>query len=841
MFETVTPSRQLKQPIALVDRHHLDAVRQLDQAERAKLGQFMTPMPVAKFMASLFSKLDWQTIHLLDAGAGVGSLTTAVIETICSQVNHPDKVQATLYEIEPRLITYLHKTMQKCQIACQTIGIDFESEIVAKDFIHDASGILAYTLFQYDSNRQNYTHAILNPPYKKIKSQSKHRALLREVGIETSNLYTGFLGLAIKLLAPEGELVAIIPRSFCNGPYFKPFRQLLLSEMSLRQIHIFESRVNAFQEDDVLQENIILHAVKKQDSQSPILITASSGIDFDDMTCFERKQAQVVIPGDDNKFIHIVTNELQQNVLERMALFSHTLADLGLSVSTGPVVDFRVKQHLHDTPDSGDVPLIYPHHIKNGFVCWPGTNGRKPTAITPNAQTNKWLLPNGIYTIVRRLSSKEEQKRLITAVYKPDNTTFPVVGFENHLNVFHANKKPLSAPLAQGLAVYLSASLVDAYFRQFNGHTQVNVADLLALPYPSLPDLIQLGERVTINQSFPTQAEIDHLLEEIIQRMATISTPDPIQAQRKIEEAAEILIALGMPKAQQNDRSALTLLALLNLQPDKKWHMVESPLMGITPIMDFCREHYGRFYAPNTRETFRRQTMHQFMEAGLAIPNPDNPARPINSPKWCYQIEPHALALIKTFGTSHWEQSLADYLAQVGTLKEQYARIRELKMVPIRLRDETEIMLSAGKHSELLKAIIEEFAPRFTPNSDLLYVGDTGAKFAYFDEPALQKLGVVLDAHGKMPDVVIHFQEKDWLVLVEAVTSHGPIDSKRRGELEELFATAKPGLVFVTAFPTKTRMKEYLSTISWETEVWVADTPSHLIHFDGKRFLGPYT
>lgn len=262
--------------------------------------------------------------------------------------------------------------------------------------------------------------------------------------------------------------------------------------------------------------------------------------------------------------------------------------------------------------------------------------------------------------------------------------------------------------------------------------------------------------------------------------------------------------------------------------------------MGITPIMYFCRNHYGREYAPNTRETFRRQTMHQFIDAGLAVPNPDQPDRPINSPKWCYQIEPKALELLKTYGTSGWNENLEAYLEEIETLKARYARARTMAMVPVTLSGGEEITLSAGEHSELIKAIVEEFAPRFAPGGNVLYLGETGAKLGHFDRKALQQLGVEIDVHGKMPDVVIHFPKKNWLILVEAVTSHGPVDGKRRDELEQLFEGSKASLVYVTAFPSRALMREYLPDLSWETEVWIASTPSHLIHFDGVRFLGPY-
>lgn len=308
-----------------------------------------------------------------------------------------------------------------------------------------------------------------------------------------------------------------------------------------------------------------------------------------------------------------------------------------------------------------------------------------------------------------------------------------------------------------------------------------------------------------------------------------------------IEAAKQVIVSLGLPRGQQNERSALCLLALLNLTPGKSWVEAENPLMGITPIMDWAREHYDKDYAPNTRETVRRQTMHQFVAAGIAESNPDDRGRPTNSPKTVYQIEPATLALVRTFGTPNWHDNLRDYLAQRETLAAQYAMQRTQNRVPVQIAPGKQITLSPGKHSELIRAIIEEFAPRFAPGSVLVYVGDTGSKWGYFDAVLLAKLGVVVDAHGKMPDVVLYHAKKNWLMLVESVTSHGPVDSKRHAELKRLFSGATAGLVYVTAFPNQSTMRRRVGDIAWETEVWVADAPSHLIHFDGERFLGPYS
>jgi len=308
-----------------------------------------------------------------------------------------------------------------------------------------------------------------------------------------------------------------------------------------------------------------------------------------------------------------------------------------------------------------------------------------------------------------------------------------------------------------------------------------------------------------------------------------------------IEEALAIIKALGLPRAQQNERSALSLLALLNLTAEKTWAKAEAPLVGITPVMDWAYEHYEKKYAPNTRETFRRQTMHQFVAAGIVLYNPDKPDRSVNSPKAVYQIEPATLALIRCFGTKKWTAKLAAYLTDHQTLIAQYAKERKHNLIPVVIAPCKTIALSPGEHSELIRAIIEDFAPRFAPGSVLVYAGDTGEKWGYFDKTLLTELGVEVDADGKMPDVVLHYTDKNWLLLIESVTSHGPVDGKRHAELAELFAGSKSGLVYVTAFPNRVIMSRYLGEIAWETEVWVADAPSHLIHFNGERFLGPYS
>lgn len=315
---------------------------------------------------------------------------------------------------------------------------------------------------------------------------------------------------------------------------------------------------------------------------------------------------------------------------------------------------------------------------------------------------------------------------------------------------------------------------------------------------------------------------------------------EQIPSEQKIQEALDIIIALGFPRQQQNERSALTLLALLDLKPADRWRDAGNPLIGITPMMEFFEEHYGKRYAPNTRETVRRQTLHQFMQAALIVPNPDKPSRPTNSPKAVYQIEPSALKLMRDSGKRPWKGQLQDYLQVVESLNKRYAREREKERIPVTLANGKRIRLSPGGHNALVKKILDDFCPIFTPGGHIVYVGDTQEKWACFDATILKSLGIEVEEHGKMPDVVVFHREKNWLVLVEAVTSHGPVNPKRHHELTTLFAGSKAGLVFVTAFPDRHKVMKYLGDISWETEVWVAESPTHLIHFNGERFLGPY-
>jgi adenine-specific DNA-methyltransferase len=379
------------------------------------------------------------------------------------------------------------------------LGVPFE--LHEKDFILDS-----VQRIQFDEGTR-FTHAILNPPYKKISTDSIHRHACRQVGLETVNLYTAFLALAMLQMTEGGEIVIIIPRSFCNGPYYKPFRDMMLSKCSIDAIHVFDSRSQAFKEDEVLQENIILKLTRGA-RQGTVKLSFSRDSTFADLRGRIVPFEAIVQPGDRERFIRMPGDQDEEGSMTD--LFAHSLKELGLEVCTGPVVDFRLKQWWSQDPQPSAVPCIYPHHFtKEGFE-WPKAH-KKPNALLRSPEVDKWLMREGVYVIVRRFSAKEERRRVVAYIVTPEDTKSSLVGFENHWNVFHIRKGGLPLDIAKGLVVFLNTTAVDRYFRVFSGHTQVNATDLRNMKYPNLDRLRALGVGYRHDLR---QQEIDRLLDQ---------------------------------------------------------------------------------------------------------------------------------------------------------------------------------------------------------------------------------------------------------------------------------------------------------------------------------------
>ena len=824
----------------------LDPDRPDRPTRRAELGQFFTPAGVARFMASMLQAREPPAdCKLLDPGGGAGVLTAAAVEELCGRPerSRPAALHATVWELDARLADGLGRTFERCHAVCAKAGVAFRGEQRRGNFVLDAAAWADDRNLLDPDRRPRFHVAIMNPPYRKLRTDSAERARLSAAGIETSNLYSAFVWLALKLLAAAGELVAITPRSFMNGSYFRPFRQALSRELAFRRIHVYDARDAAFADDGVLQENVIFHGIRGAGPDA-IRITTSFGPTDDGLLERTVEPDELILPHDPERVLHVVPDETDAKIAANMRSLPCTFADLGVFVSTGRVVGFRAKERLRAAAGPGDAPLILPGHCAPGFVAWPRASGTKPNALAVAGPDDDLLLPAGWYVLVNRFSAKEDRRRVVAALYDPARIDAESVAFDNKLNVLHRGARPrldrgnagLPEHLAKGLAVFLNSTAVDAYFRQFSGHTQVNAADLRSLRFPPAGLLERLGRRV--GGAMPAQEEINRLVRQEVFEMN--EGDDPIAVKERIDAARTALKALKAPKAQRNDRSALTLLGLLDLGPAAPWRDASAPLRGVTELVDWMASSYGKRYAPNTRETIRRFTLRQFVQMGLALLNPDDPSRPANSPKSVYRIEPSVLALLQRYGTDEWAGALAAWLASGEGNNRLAEQARAMERIPVTLPDGRRFELTPGGQNVLVREIVEEFAPRFTPGGYVVYVGDAGRKHLVYDERYMKKLGVEIDPHGKMPDVVIHHTERNWLVLVEAVTSHGPVNVLRHNQLKDLFAGIAAGLVFVTAFLHRAAMRGYLPEIAWETEVWLADAPEHLIHFNGERFLGPY-
>lgn len=472
----------------------------LDAATRADLGQYFTPSTAAALITGFPSLPKTGVLRVLDPGAGVGSLTAALVARVAKVA--PDlKLDVTTFEIDEQVNGDLTVTLDECADAH---SLTYEQHTA--DFITWAAATLAEgrDLPQWDL-------VVMNPPYRKINSKSAERALLASCGIETSNLYTAFVALALRFLAPEGQLVAITPRSFANGSYFRKFRDDLLKRTRLRNLHVFERRDRVFSDSEVLQENVIFHATVDQ-APGDVIVSVSRG--YEDLPVRHSvPYGQVVDEADPQKFIHIATNADDLATAGRMAKLPATLRDLGVQVSTGRVVDFRTAENLLSSPGKGAVPLLYPVNLSAGRVVWPASGGRKPQALVDNEDTRSLMLPSGTYCLVKRFSAKEEPRRVSASLLLPDDINGEDVGVENHINVFHQAHHGLDPDLAAGLTAYLNSSVVDQYVRIFSGHTQINAGDLRSLKYPSLQQLKELGRRVGLSVN---PGMVDAALAEVV-------------------------------------------------------------------------------------------------------------------------------------------------------------------------------------------------------------------------------------------------------------------------------------------------------------------------------------
>ena len=489
-----------------VEQRRQEVSAGLGVRSRAELGQYFTPARTAEFLAAQFELPTEGVFRILDPGAGVGSLTTALVARVLRE--RPGlAVEVTACEVDGNIHAALADTLQECEVVAGKVGSTVATQVIGGDFIGWAADSSAF------GGDARFDAVIMNPPYRKLGRTAAERRTVAACGCDASNLYTAFLVMAIQLLTEGGQLVAITPRSFTNGPYFKAFRHYFHQRMDLERLHIYESRNRVFADTDVLQENVIFTARRADEPRRPPVEISVSRDHGDEPVVRGVPFSQVIHPQDKELFWHIDLDEDADRLAGILEKLPATLTDIGLQVSTGRVVDFRATDHLHQDPQSGDVPLIYPLHMREGRFVWPVPGARKNNAIAYNDDTRKLTFPAGHYAVVKRLSSKEERRRVVAAYFDPDEIACEHIGFENHVNVLHTDGNGLAEDIARGLTLWLNSTLLDELLRRFSGHTQVNATDLRNLRYPSRAELTTLGAH-WLQGPLPSQEDIDALVRE---------------------------------------------------------------------------------------------------------------------------------------------------------------------------------------------------------------------------------------------------------------------------------------------------------------------------------------
>ena len=493
----MSPSELLE----LAERCRVAALAGLDTKTQNDLGQFFTPVAAAALIASMPRLPETGTLRVLDPGAGSGMLTAALTARVLAE-RPALSLDFAAVETDASVLPHLQATLDACKVAGEgRVTVD----VIEADFILDATGIAADERLATGA----FDLVIQNPPYGKLGTTSPHRQAMKHAGVDAPNLYAAFLALSTLALRPGGQLVAITPRSFFNGPYFGAFRRYFVDHIALDRVHVFESRSTVFADTGVLQENVIFSGTRDGERGS-VTLSISTGHD-DEVTVRDVPYAEVLHPTDPQRFIRLATDAEDTAIAEVMMGLPCSLKDLGVDVSTGRVVDFRSRAALH-TEDPGDAfPLIYPGNLRFGGFEWPRSIRKAQFFAPVEPKDRSLLVPEGWYAVVKRFSAKEERRRIVASVWSPIAHPGPVA-FENHLNVFHIKGAGMDEPLARGLALWLNSSVVDRFFRTFSGHTQVNATDLRTLRFPHLEELRGLG-----GQGAPTeQADIDSLVSDVV-------------------------------------------------------------------------------------------------------------------------------------------------------------------------------------------------------------------------------------------------------------------------------------------------------------------------------------
>lgn len=463
------------------------------RSDRKAIAQIFTPASVARFMAGRVSRVG-EEFTFIDAGAGVGVLAAAVCERIAAMPK-PRRVVAELYETDPNVLPVLRQTAQECRKALAAAGHLLDVTIIEEDFVLRRPAVSLYAPVP----RTGYADAvIMNPPYAKLAKDSPQARAFAEIVHGQPNVYALFMAAAVELLRPGGELIAITPRSYCNGLYFREFRRWLLARMSLRHIHLFESRRATFKDSEVLQESIITVAAKRDTQDAEIMLSVSHGAEMNEAKPWPHAASTIIDDPAGDCVIRLPAESSDLEIMRVVESWAGTFADRGLRISTGPVVTFRATDYLLDSADHPDaVPLISIHNVRPFATVWPVAKGTKPVAFKATNGAASLVLPARNYVLLRRFSAKEEHRRLTASPYLPNaDERRRSVALENHINYVTHTTRELTEDEVCGLVALFNSALLDRYFRVVSGNTQVNATEIRSMPFPDLRTIGRIGKLV---------------------------------------------------------------------------------------------------------------------------------------------------------------------------------------------------------------------------------------------------------------------------------------------------------------------------------------------------------
>ena len=668
------------------------------EASRKQNGQFLTPPVVARFMARQLGRLR-SGDRILDPALGSGVLACAIVERALLE-NQPLELWLDGYEIDPELGQTATEILEYATQYAASQGIILHTQVYESDFVlANIAPSQPYLFVAESSNQPNshtqYNHIIANPPYFKLnRDDPRVKAVTGQIKGHT-NIYTLFLALAMQKLVPPGQACFIVPRSFCSGAYFAAFRQDFIEETIPAAVHLFESRQETFPNDIVLQENIIFtfrrrRVRSRQIPQATYLsISTSNNAAELEIKPLSRRVSLKQFLGrrHGTLFFRLPTGELDEQLIETVDSWTGSLNQYGLNVSTGPVVAFRARSWLTDVElvaQNQAVPLLWMQNVKPHCLEWPVTQSNKPQGLALAEEAQSLLIPTRNYVLLRRFSAKEESRRLIAAPFLANDYQYPWIGLENHLNYIYKKQGDLDMEETIGLSAFFNSALIDRYFRIVNGNTQVNAMELRALPLPSLTSIKLIGKEILTISRTQASADPETIVFSVLQRNGHLPIDFPIIRETritmgKIQEAQELLKLLGLPPAQQNEISALTLLVLAQLSEETSWKESQRQSLRIHDILTEIKERYGREYAENTRETIRRQVIHQFEQAGLVVRNPGDPTLATNSPRTHYALSDAALRAIQAYQSKNWQQAAQDFIESRGALLEIYQKSRDTR------------------------------------------------------------------------------------------------------------------------------------------------------------------